>query len=113
MKILLAILVLVLSGCGYESRDSEAIGQVKRVIRKTPIICPNWVELDLSLGVMRQGVGSMSTQDLILYVPNEAMAKQLEEAAAAGQLVKVKYDVARITWCITDHIATSVETIKP
>ena len=40
----LAVLVAALSlaACGYSSRDSELIGQVKKVVRNTPIICSEY-----------------------------------------------------------------------
>ena len=88
------------SGCwGYSSRNNELTGQVKYVERKTPMFCDDRIDADISLGVMRKGVGSMSTQDALVYVPSDADAKILTAAAESGQLVKIKYDEQRFSLC--------------
>lgn len=112
MKSVLLIGLLFLSGCGYSSKGNELVGQAKKVVNQTPILCEERSDADISLGVMRNGVGSMSTQDLWLTVPNEADKKLLTEAASQGLLVKVNYDIKRWTWCWEDHIVTSVELVK-
>ena len=109
MKIL--ILCLVLAACGYSAKSNELIGQVKKVIDKTPILCGDYVEADLSLGVIRNGVGSMSKEDVELYVERREDAALLKRAAETGKLVKVAYDVRRVTWCVPDHWVTKVEIL--
>lgn len=104
--------LLVLSSCGYTSRDNDVVGQVKKVVKVTPIICPDFKVLDLSLGVMRNGVGSMSTEDEIFYVESAEDFKTLTNAANAGQLVRIKYDVARVRFCRPEHEVLSVEVLK-
>ena len=101
--------VLGLAACGYSSKQNEMVGQVKKVIEKTPVICGDYIEADLSLGVMRNGVGSMSHEDVSLYVPNLTDELTLKKAAETGQLVKVTYDVKRLTWCVPDHLVIRVE----
>jgi hypothetical protein len=91
----LIVLSLFLTACGYTSKGNELVGQVKKVIDKTPVICSDYVEVDLSLGVMRNGVGSMSHEDVDLYVPNASDATLLKRAAESGQLVKISYDEKR------------------
>lgn len=112
MKSVFLIVALILMGCGYSSRNNESIEQAKKVVNQTPILCNDRVDADISLGVMRGGVGSMSTEDLWLTVPHESDQKLLIEAAAKGKLVKVNYDIKRITWCWNDHIVTHVETVN-
>jgi cell shape-determining protein MreC len=110
-KILLAVTLFV-AACGYESRDNELIGQVKKVEKKTPIICSNYASADISLGVLRNGVGSLSREDVWLYVPNDADVKTLESAVQTGDLVKVTYDRARVTFCVDHNQVSHVEVLR-
>lgn len=110
--LLCAAALLSLSACGYSSRDNEAIGQVKKVANVTPILCFDRTDADISLGVMRNGVGSMSTQDMWLTVRNEKDAAVLRDAANTGKLVRFHYQVARINWCWQEEELTSVEIIN-
>ena len=103
--------ILFLAACGYSARSNELVGQVKRVVDKTPIVCGDYVEADVSLGVLRNGVGSMSKEDVDLYVPSDADAKILKGAAESGKIVKIAYDVKRVTWCVPDHWVTHVEVL--
>lgn len=105
---------LLLGGClGNSSTGNEATGQVKRVQHQTPIFCPDYYHVDISLGVVRNGTGSMSTQDTWLWVPNDSDVKKLEQAAQSGALVKITYDVARGRWfnCVEHDTVRSVEVI--
>lgn len=112
MKSVLLIGLMLLSSCGYKSRNNELVGQAKKVVNQTPLICPDRSDADISLGVMRNGVGSMSTQDVWLTIANETDRTLLTEAAAKGLLVKVSYNVARVTFCSEDHIVTRVELVN-
>lgn len=111
--ILFALAVVGLSGCwGYTSIDNELTGQVKKVHHNTPLICPDYYSADVSLGVMRNGVGSMSTQDVAVTIPDKELLHVFEEAASTGKLVKVVFKVRRFTICIEDHVIDSVEILK-
>ena len=101
----------LLAGCGYSSSDNEMTGQVKKVVHRTPILCFDRYDTDISLGVMRNGVGSMSTQDLWLNVPDPESVKKLKLAADTGKLVKVHYDTYRFTWCTPEETVRSVELL--
>lgn len=111
MKKLLSLILLV-AACGYTSRDNELTGQVKRVKKVTPIICPDYTEVDVSLGVMRNGVGSMSTEDVWLLVNNPQHVETLETAARDGSIVKVTYDVQRLVFCVPDHTLRTLEVVQ-
>lgn len=100
--------MLLVAGCGYESRANEAAGQVKKVVQATPIVCPNFNAVDVSLGVIRNGVGSMSTEDVWLVVENPNDYALFKEAAQTGKIVEFSYDVQRITFCTPDHFVTKV-----
>ncbi len=103
---------LVLSGCGWSSWDNEAIGQVKKLQHATPIICSDYDHVDISLGVMRNGVGSISTNDVWYYVPNASDVAILKSAAETGALVKFTYGVKRFRWCVEEETITHVELVK-
>jgi hypothetical protein len=105
------LVALALTGCGYVSTDNELMGQVKKVKHNTPLICPNYYSVDVSLGVMRNGVGSMSTQDVWLRVEDHSMLKTLREATESGALVKIKCDQYRFAPCAPDYTLTGVEII--
>lgn len=111
-KLTTLTLVLFVSACGYSSVDNELIGQVKKVKKMTPIICPDYVEADISLGIIRNGTGSMSKEDVELNVESYADIELLKGAAESGQLVKVAYDIKRISICVPDHRLTKVELVK-
>lgn len=112
MKKIILIAAMALNACGYDQVDSEAIGQVKKVANMTPILCGNRTDVDISLGVIRNGVGSVSSQDMWLTVRDKANVEILKKANESGQLVKIKYDVARLEWCWNKRELTSVEIIK-
>lgn len=114
MKHIFVILpMLLLTGCGYSSLDNEVTGQVKRVMNNTPIICSDFSDADVSLGVMRNGVGSMSTQDVWINVPTPELMAKFKHAAEVGSIVKIKYNQKRIAICKnSDKFATEIEEIN-
>lgn len=103
---------LTLASCGYESTENNAIGQVKRVTNQTPLLCNNWKAVDISLGVIQNGTGSMSTQDEWFYVESDAAIAGLEWAAKNGTLVDLTYDVRRVAFCTSDHWLTSFKYVQ-
>lgn len=111
-KLLIGVALLTLAGCGDTSRHNEVIGQAKRVVNQTPLICMDYPAFDLSLGVMRNGTGSMSTQDQWFTVTDDRLLDTLRKAAETGALVKVTYDVRRWAPCSYDHWLTAVEIVQ-
>jgi hypothetical protein len=110
-KILPILACLALTGClGDSSRDNTLVGQVKRVHYNTPIVCGDWAEVDISLGVMQGGTGSVSIRDLYLWVPKAEDAKFLENNN--GKIVKITYDIQRATFCVDNEKVTKVEVIS-
>lgn len=81
-------------------------------MKQTPLFCSDRVDVDISLGMMRNGVGSMSTEDAIMWVPDKAEQELLEEAAATGALVKVTYNQFRFTFCKPWYEVKSVELVE-
>lgn len=108
------VLAVSLCGClGHTSSGNELTGQVKKVQHVTPIFCPDYYHVDISLGTMRNGVGSMSSQDIILWVKNESDVAMLEQASRDGSIVKVNYDIARSRWfnCVEKEELTQAEKV--
>ncbi len=103
----LGLLGVELGGCGYSSQQNELSGQVKKVTGVTPVFCPDRNDVYVSLGVMRNGVGSISNEDAHLAVGSKRDLGVLLRAAETGRLVKIRYDVERVQICGPDHIVTS------
>ena len=115
MKKIIWILPILLTGClGDSSRDNELSGQVKKIHSVTPILCPNYKEVDVSLRILRNGMGSVSNQDMILWVPNDDDYEILKKASENGSIVKIKYDVARDRWfdCVPRETVSHAEIIQ-
>lgn len=102
---------LFLLGC-YSSQDNNLVAQPKKIARLSPIVCPNRTEVDLSLGVTKDGVGSMSTEDQWMWVPNESDRDTLQTAIEKHKLVKVYYRVARLAVCVNQFEATKIEIME-
>jgi len=101
------------SGCwGYSSKNNELTGQVKYVEHVTPMFCEDRIEASISLGVMRKGVGSMSTHDAVVYVPSDTAVQVLTTAAESGQLVKVVYDEQRFSLCKPLVVVRAVKLLE-
>jgi hypothetical protein len=96
----------------YSSKDGELIGQAKKTITTNPIICPGVNNLDVSLGVVRNGTGSISSQDVWVTVTNPEDYKRAKEASSSGALVKVTYDQRRLAMCTEYFVASKVEIIQ-
>ena len=92
--------------CGWSGREITGSGQVKKVQKVTPVFCPDYYQVDISLGVMRKGVGSMSTHDIQLYIPDDK-ASVLKDAANRGAIIDFVYDQRRFNWCVDQDRMTS------
>jgi len=108
----LTMTLTVLCGCGWSSVSNDLIAQPKRIIHNTPIVCPNYRSVDVSLGVMQNGVGSMSTHDEVLVVEDGRVADAIESAIQQGKLMRLKYDEARFRWC-TEEMFVTEATLVP
>lgn len=112
-RLLIVVVSSLMAGCwGYSSVGNELVGQAKKVHHYTPLVCPPYDTIDISLGVMQNGVGSMSTHDMELTIWNDTDLKTLEKAAERGSLVKVKYSNWRMTWCREDDVIDYAEALK-
>lgn len=111
-----AFLGYLLMGCwGYASVDNAGVCQPKKLHHVTPLICGDYDEVDISLGVMRDGVGSMSTHDMTLSFDPSTQADseaKLKEAIQAGKLVNLSYNQLRFSWCRDEEQVTKVEIIE-
>lgn len=105
------LLSLLLCSCGMSEVGTKGIAQIKRVHSINPIFCPQYKVLDASLGVMINGVGSMSTQDIDLTITDE-QAKILQEAAEKGKLVELTYSNRRFSFCEEERVLTSLKIVE-
>lgn len=96
-------------GCGgWSEKEISGTGQVKRVGLQNNIVCPNYYEADISLGIMRNGVGSVSTHDMVFFIP-DSMLKDFRTYSEKGSIVNFTYDVRRFDWCVNEFRLTSVK----
>jgi hypothetical protein len=112
MKMFIALVCMSMIGCGYSSTNNEMVAQPKKIHHTTPILCHNYTELDVSMGVMRNGSGSMSTEDVLLTVNNDKDQIVLQKAIDDGKLVKIHYDEFRFAVCIPVEGAIKTEDQK-
>lgn len=105
------LLLITLTGCGYSHVNNDVVGQPKSVESTTPILCPNQHILHLSLGVMRHGVGSMSTQDISINIPDDSLIPSLKAAVEAGKIINAQTNEARFRWCNEEKELVAFEVI--
>lgn len=116
MKKLIALAVVsmsLLSGCtlfGFSSKENEATVQPKKIVNHTPIVCPEFKALDASMGIMVNGVGSMSKEDLEVVLTSKEQKDTIEAAISSGKLLKIKYSTGRVVIC-QDHIANVLDEV--
>lgn len=103
------LMVSLLSSCGNSSVDGEAIGQSKKVTYVTPVFCPDYYAFDMSLGVIQNGSGSVSTQDFWYTVYDPIIIAKLKNAVKIGAIVKIKYTARRFAVCTEDYILTGID----
>jgi len=110
--IIVFLLLALIGGCvnhfGWSQRGNELTGQVKKLHHYTPLICPDYDTVDVSLGIMQNGTGSMSTHDMTLYVPDQTLYRQLDDFRKSGAPANITYDVARLRWCVDEEMVTAV-----
>jgi hypothetical protein len=117
MAVLCSFFVIACSGgmedgcCGWSTKEITGSGQIKRVGKITPIFCPDYYEADISMGVMRNGVGSMSTQDMFLFIEEKDVAA-LRMAVQSSAIIDFTYDERRFAWCVDRHRMTSFKIQK-
>jgi hypothetical protein len=112
LSILMCLLVVGCAGgmgdgcCGWSQKEVTGSGQVKKVAKMTPVFCPDYYVVDISLGVMRNGVGSMSTHDMELFIQDKDV-ESLRAIAEVGGIVDFTYDQRRSPWCVDGDRLTS------
>lgn len=107
----LSLIASCLVGCGYSSVNNELVGQPKRTHNQTPVFCDDRTDVEVSLGVMRGGIGSISTHDTSLTVPNQKDVETLNQAIKDGKLVKIIYNTKRAAWCWEEEVVVSVNVV--
>lgn len=104
---LLAFIVSsTLSSCGYLEVGTKGLAQIKRIHKVTPLLCPDYTLIDVSLGVMQNGAGSMSKEDIEMVV-TEDQAKQLDTVLSQGKgIIEMTYSRKRVSFCKEDRVMT-------
>lgn len=97
--------------CGWSGMDITGSGQVKRVSKVSPMICPDYYAVDISLGVMRNGVGSVSKEDMILYLPDN-MLIDMKRAAESSAIINFVYNERRSSNCVPDARLLSFKVVQ-
>jgi len=110
--LIILITTTVFTSCGYSSRNNELIGQVKVVQTVTPLLCFDRTDIHFSLGVMRNGTGSVSTHDITATVYDKDVIKTLKLANETGAVVKLVADEARVRFCADATEITTAEIVK-
>lgn len=111
-KFYLLVLIILTISCGYSHRDNEIVGQPKSVESTTPIFCPEQNILHMSLGVMRNGVGSMSVQDILINIPDSTLVPKLKKVVEEGKIINAKTNEARFRWCNQEKELVSFEVLE-
>ena len=117
LHVIMSLMVIGCAGgmgdgcCGWSKKEVTGSGQVKKVGKVTPIFCPDYYVVDISLGVMRNGMGSMSTHDMNLFI-EEKHVGTLRAIAEVGGIVDFTYDERRSSWCVDDQRLTSFKLQK-
>jgi hypothetical protein len=106
-----AALIALLAGCGNVSVDGEAIGQAKKLTKTTNLFCPDYYSFDMSLGVMQNGTGSISKEDIWMTVDDARLIPAINAAVARGAVVKARYNQRRIPFCSDSYILTGIEVL--
>ena len=109
MKFCASFLCLGLAACGNSAVDGDLTGQAKKVTHVTPLFCPGYVAFDVSLGVMQNGTGSMSTQDVWFTVSDSIDVDKLKSAVADAMIVRVHFDTRRLPFCTENYIMRGFE----
>lgn len=112
VSLVIAVIALVVSGCGYSSLEGEMVGQVKSVSHTSNLLCADYDRAFISLGVFRNGVGSMSTQDVGVWMPDSRVTQVMREAARAGAIVRLQKKTYRNNFCKEDHEISVAEILK-
>ena len=106
---------LFLCGCGNTSVDGTLTGQAKKVTNVTPMFCSAYKAVDVSMGVMRNGTGSMSVNDEWMTIGDRvdnATIDMLEKAAKDGSIIDVTFNTRRVPFCTEEYILTSAVLTK-
>lgn len=95
--------------------DGELVGQAKKIRMVTPLwssICPTYYALDVSMGIIQNGTGSMSTQDVWFTIKDTADLPAMQKAVETAAIVKMKFDTRRLAACTEDYYATGFQVIN-
>lgn len=79
--------------------SSTTSGTVKTINEHNRIFCPDYFTADISLGVVRNGTGASSREDVTLVIENSVDVEKLTKASEVGSIVHIKHETPRFSWC--------------
>lgn len=106
MNLKILSFILLFTNCGYIEQNNIGIGQVKKIIKNTPIICPDYKVVNIAFGSLESGIIS-NTNDY--YVIDDKQQEILEKAQYNQKIIKFVYNVKRVAICKqTKNIITDI-----
>ncbi len=112
MRLVTLGIALLVGGCGYSAIDGDMIGQIKTVGQSNPVVCPGYTAVGISLGILRDGTGSMSTHDVAGWVPDRSLIPALQRAKDTGAVVALTYKEYRAPICKPDFEITGLRIVQ-
>lgn len=109
MKHVLLGAALLLSSCGNSATDIELTGQLKAAGVATNLICPDYFYLDMSMGVIKDGTGSVSKDDIFVTLYGRQEYKKYQELAKVGAIITVHANMRRAAFCTETYIMIKEE----
>lgn len=93
--------------CGWSETEVTGAGQIKQVSKRSPsLFCPDYYMIDVSLGIMRNGSGSVSKEDINIFIEEKDVA-ELRSAAANSSIIEFTYNTRRFSNCVVNKRMTS------
>lgn len=104
--------LFALFGCGNSAVNGSAVGQAKGWDITTPLICADYKFFDMSQGVMQNGSGSVSHEDMRFTIAEGVDMAVVKLATETAAIVKVTYNERRAPFCTENFILTDIKIIS-
>lgn len=98
--LILVPLLAISTGFGIGS-EGELVGQIKEVRKVNPVICPRHATAEISLGHIKDGTGSYSTEDKLIQIPDDRV-EEFKRYAVTGEIVTAQTATWRLALCVPD-----------
>ncbi len=109
----LYLLYLLLSVAIGSSGEIVSFGRVKTIMNTTPLLCGDFVDMNISIGVSNSSNSQYYIlDDIWMNLNSPDHIKIAKEAQESGKLVKVTYDYARYAPCRNKSDVTKIEILE-